>query len=156
MWQRLTEPPSIKQTYCICSCTDYTACRPRSNDRWEKCHSFNQSAPVICNLSMRLCLLCYNTFQSHQPTYKHIASVHVHTTPPVALDPTMRENCHEFKLVCSSHMESVHETLVSSCLLCGNTFRSLRRSSKHISSVHAHTTPPVALYPTIPVNIANI
>ena len=154
MWQHLTESPSIKQTYCICSFTNYTACRPRSNDRCEKYHNFNQSAPVICNLSMRLCLLCYNTFQSHQPTC--IASVHVPTTPPVALDPTMRENCHEFKLVCSSHMESVHETLVSSCLLSGNTFRSLRPSSKHISSVHVPTTPPVALCPTIPVNIANI
>ena len=38
------------------------------------------------------CFLCSNTFQSHQPTYKHITSVHVPTTPPVAQDPY--DNCH--------------------------------------------------------------
>ena len=40
-------------------------------------------------LWLSLCLLCDTTFRSLRPSSKHIAFVHVPTTPPATLDPTI-------------------------------------------------------------------
>ena len=91
MWQHLPEPPSIKLTYCTCPCTDYTACRLRSNDPCENCqflasvcsshlYSMNEALVVFC-------LLCGNTFWSRRPSSKHVASVHELTT--IRLNPSI-------------------------------------------------------------------
>ena len=90
MWQHLPERPSIKQTYCICSCTDYTACRLRSNDPCEYCqylasvcssHLYSINEALVVSF-----LLCGNTFWSPRPSSKHAASVHELTT--IRLNPS--------------------------------------------------------------------